>query len=91
MTRRELAAYRPRDTGALPVRELLDSFTKPAGEYQCAVHKPLRMSMETLKQLSPGRKVPENLLKAFLVHLLKAPDFLHTGARIIHAGMKHLP
>ena len=95
--RRELAAYSHLDTittsnpGALLVRELLDSFkaTGPAGEHQCLVHEPLGMSMETLRQLSPGRKVPENLLKAFLNHLLQALDFLHTDAKMIHAGIMY--
>lgn len=96
--RRELAAYSHLNTittsnvGGTLVRELLDSFraTGPAGEYQCLVHEPLGMSMETLRQLSPGRKLPENLLKLFLIHLLRALDFLHTDAEMIHAGIKHL-
>ena len=95
-TGRELAAYNHLDTittsnpGALLVRELLDSFkaTGRAGEHQCLVHEPLGMSMETLRQLSPGRKIPENLLKAFLLHLLQALDFLHTDAKMIPAGIK---
>ena len=94
---RELAAYSHLDTvvtsnpGALLVRELLDSFkaTGPAGEHQCLVHEPLGLSMETLRQLSPGHKLPENLLKVFLTHLLHALDFLHTDAKMIHAGIRH--
>jgi len=97
VVRRELAAYAHLDTittsnpGALLVRELLDSFkaTGPAGEYQCLVHEPLGMSMETLRRLCPGRKLPEDLLKAFLAHLLQALDFLHTDANMIHAGTVH--
>ena len=95
--RRELAAYSHLNTittsnlGGSLVRELLDSFrvTGPTGEYQCLVHEPLGMSMETLRQLSPGRKLPENVLKFFLIHLLRALDFLHTDAEMIHAGIKH--
>ena len=95
--RRELAAYRHLDTlttsniGGLLVRELLDSFkaTGPAGEYQCLVHEPLGMSMETLRQLSSQGKPRANLLKAFLIHLLQALDFLHTDAEMIHAGNIH--
>ncbi|KAL9028037.1 MAG: hypothetical protein Q9196_003531 [Gyalolechia fulgens] len=93
---RELAAYSHLDTittsnpGALLVRELLDSFkaTGPAGEHQCLVHEPLGMSIETLRQLSPGQKLPENVLKAFLIHLLQALDFLHTEAKMIHADLQ---
>lgn len=96
--RRELAAYRQLDTittsnpGALLIRELLDSFkaTGPAGDYQCLVHEPLGMSMETLRELSPGQKLPENLLRVFLVHLLQALDFLHTDAKMVHAGIRPL-
>lgn len=86
--RRELAAYSHLDTittsnpGALLVPELLDYFkaTGPAGEHQCLVHEPLGMCMETLRQLSPGRKLPENLLKKLLILLLQALDFLHMDA-----------
>ena len=60
-----------------------------AGEHQCLVHEPLGMSMETLRQLIPGGKLPENLLKLFLMHLLQALDFVYTDAEMIHAGMKH--
>ena len=94
-TRRELDAYNRLDAtttsnpGALLIRELLDSFKIIGieGEHQCLVHEPLGMSMETLKQLSPGQKLPEILLKPFLVHLLQALDFLHTDAGMIHAGI----
>lgn len=97
VARRELAAYTHLNTittsnpGALLVRELLDSFkaTGPAGECQCLVHESLGMSMETLRRLCPGRKLPEDLLKAFLTHLLQALDFLHTDAKMIHAGTVH--
>ena len=93
--RRELAAYSHLDTittsnpGALLVRELLDSFKAigPASEHQCLVHEPLGMSMETLRQLSPGRKMPESLLRVFIIHLLHALDFLHTDAKMVHAGI----
>lgn len=95
--RRELAAYShlgtvtTKNPGALLVRELLDSFKAigPAGEHQCLVHEPLGFSMETLRQLSPGRKLPEPFLRAFLIHLLQALDFLHTDAKMIHAGIKY--
>ena len=95
--RHELAAYNhlnaitTSNLGGLLVRELLDSFraTGTAGEFQCLIHEPLGMSMETLRQLSPGRKLPENVLKLFLIHLLQALDFLHTDAEMIHAGIKH--
>ena len=94
--RRELGAYNRLSTittsnpGALLVRELLDSFKTIGveGEHQCLIHEPLGMSMETLRQLCPGRKLPENLLKAFSKHLLQALDFLHTDAEMIHAGIR---
>ena len=95
---RELAAYSHLGTistnkpGASLVRKLLDSFraTGSDGEYQCLIHEPLGMCMDTLRQLFPGRKLPENILKLFLFHLLQALDFLHTDAEIIHAGMKNI-
>lgn len=91
---RELAAYRHLDkittinVGALLVRELIDAFKIKGrvGEHQCLVHEPLGMSMETLRQLCPGRKLPTNILKPFLIQLLHALDFIHTEANIVHAG-----
>ncbi|MCJ1462040.1 hypothetical protein MMC07_000640 [Pseudocyphellaria aurata] len=93
---RELAAYRYLDTittsksGALFIRELLDSFkaTGPAGEHLCLVHEPLSISMEALQRLMPGQKLPENILKLFLRHLLSALDVLHTDAAMIHADLQ---
>lgn len=92
-TSRELGhldSFTTSNPSALLVRGLLDSFkaTGPAGEHQCLVHEPLGMSMETLRQLIPGGKLPENLLKLFLMHLLQALDFLHKDAKMI-AGIKH--
>ncbi len=97
-TRRELAAYSHLDAiatsnpGALLVRQLLDSFTVTgsAGEHQCLVHEPLGMSMETLRQLSPGQKLPKDLLKVFLIHVSQTLDFLHTDAEMIHTGIKKI-
>ena len=96
--RRELAAYNRLDTittsntGSFLVRKLLDSFKAKGieGEHQCLVHEPLGMSMELLRRLNPERKLPEKVLKVFLVHLLQALDFLHTDAEMIHTGNKRL-
>ena len=37
-----------------------------------------------------GGKMPENVRKVFLIHLLQALDFLHTDAKMIHADIEHV-
>lgn len=95
--RSELAAYNHLDTittinvGAFLFRDLLDPFraTGSEGQHECLVHEPLGLSMETIKELSPGRKLSEVVLNFFLSHVLHALDFLHTDAEMIHTGIKH--
>lgn len=95
---RELGAYeRLRATtmsnpGAMFIRELLDTFqiTGSGGWHACLVHEPLGMSIETLRQLSPGSKLSKPLLKALLRNLFQALDCLHTDVKMIHAGERQL-
>lgn len=66
----------------------LDDFeiTTPEGCYQCLVHKSLGMRLSDLQDLFPSSKLPENILKLTLIHILFAPDFLHSEAQVIHTG-----
>ncbi|KAF8179875.1 CMGC protein kinase [Pholiota molesta] len=56
------------------LRKALRTFTLqgPKGEHQCLVHKPMW---------------GKSLLKAFLVHLFLALDYLHTEAHLIHTDI----
>jgi len=74
--------------GSQLVRTSLDDFEveRPLGKNVCIVHTPLAMSLANLRAKIPSRTFDESLIKSSLYHLLLALDFLHTEARIIHAG-----
>ena len=77
--------------GKSRIRPLLDAF-ELKGKYgnanhQCLVHPPLGMSLWQLMRLFPGCTFTEELLKATLINLFVALDYLHTEANIIHTGM----
>jgi serine/threonine-protein kinase SRPK3 len=92
--KREIEVYnhlntiRTRHAGATLVRTMIESFqlTKSQQTYQCLVHKPLGMSLATLRKKFPTNKLPENILKLTLIHILIALEYLHTHANLIHAG-----
>ncbi|MCJ1398649.1 hypothetical protein MMC11_001850 [Xylographa trunciseda] len=94
--RREVKVYQhlnaitSRHSGSRLVRTLLDAFeiNSSDGNYQCLVHKPLGMSLSNLQARSPFQRLPENLLKLTLIHILLALDFLHTEALVIHTDLQ---
>ena len=45
------------------------------------------MSLVTFRQMMPGKKMPQKLLKSILQHLLLALDFLHTETGVSHTGI----
>jgi len=67
---------------------MLDSFDLHKNQqiYPCMVHKPLGISLAKFRTKVPKNKLPENILKLMLIHILLALDFLHAKAKIIHAG-----
>ncbi|KFY83874.1 hypothetical protein V500_09834 [Pseudogymnoascus sp. VKM F-4518 (FW-2643)] len=93
---REIQAYKHLNTltsshsGALLIREMIDSFdiSNAQGKYPCIVHKPLSMSLARLRSKCPNRRLPVNVLKPALVHILLALDFLHSEAHIIHTDLQ---
>lgn len=95
--RSELAAYNHLDTittsnvGALLFRHRLDSFktTGLKGQHECLVHEPLGLCIQTIRELSPGHKLCKDIVKVLLTHVLRALDFLHTDAEMIHTGINH--
>jgi serine/threonine-protein kinase SRPK3 len=75
--------------GKLYIRTIRDSFfiiSTAGNSHQCLVHDVLSNDILSLRHLSPDRKLPELLLKQFLVHFLLALDFLHSECHIIHTG-----
>lgn len=78
--------------GTTLVRKMLDNFEIQEKDhtYPCIVHKPLGMSLAKLRSRVPKEKLPENILKLTLIHILIALEFLHTKANIIHCGKLQL-
>lgn len=94
---RELAAYdhmadiTTSNVGVLHLRQLEDDFvlTSPDGfEHNCFVHQPASTNMAQLQRSFAGKVLPEDALKIILLAVLKALDFLHTDAGIVHTDLK---
>ncbi|KAF4627658.1 hypothetical protein G7Y89_g10500 [Cudoniella acicularis] len=76
--------------GARCVRTLLDTFeiATAAGSHICLVHKPLGLRQSDFQALCPACKLPQDLLKLTLTHILLALDYLHTKCRLIHTDIQ---
>lgn len=91
---REREVYRHIDSittshaGSKCVRMLLDSFdiTAATGNHICMVHKPLGLRISDFQALIPGGKLPQNILKLTLKHVLLALEFLHSECHLAHTG-----
>ena len=46
------------------------------------------MILAQLRSKCPKRRLPVNVLKPALVHILLALDFLHSEAHVVHTGKK---
>jgi hypothetical protein len=70
------------------VRTIRDQFvvTGPTGQHHCLVHTPLSIKLSVLHRLMPNERFPSNVTRSFAWHILKALDFLHSEARVIHCG-----
>lgn len=78
--------------GGRYLRNALDTFTLhgPKGQHQCLVHEPMWESMRELLWRNESRRFTEPLLKALLLCLFQALDYLHTEAHLIHTGESSL-
>lgn len=95
--KREIKAYKhlkslkSSHTGTILVRTILDKFQLPLIDgsyfYQCLIHPPLAMSLFELRNRTVRKAFTEDLLKATLIHILIALDFLHSEAYVIHMGL----
>jgi len=78
--------------GQAYIRILLDSFeiTGTSGVvHQCLIHEPLALDLASFQKLLEDRRgFPEDLVRAYLRRLLRALDFLHSEANIIHTDIK---
>jgi hypothetical protein len=66
--------------GSKCVRMLLDSFdiTTATGNYICMVHRPLGLRISDFQPLIPGGRLPQDILKLTLKHVLLGLEFLHS-------------
>ncbi|KAF2760067.1 putative CDK4/6 [Pseudovirgaria hyperparasitica] len=87
---RRLDSVRAKHAGATLVRRMLDNFElrKHGHHFLCIIHKPLGMSLGKLRSRVSGMKLPENILKLTLIHILIGLEFLHTHAKIIHCDLQ---
>ncbi|KAK3671002.1 hypothetical protein LTR78_009119 [Recurvomyces mirabilis] len=73
------------------IREILERFDLmgPSGaEHPCFVFDVAGLHLQDLERIYPGSRLPINLTKDVLKNILKAMDFLHTEAGIVHTDIK---
>lgn len=73
------------------IRQALDIFTipRPGGDHQCLVQKPMWESFRDLLYCNPNHRFSEDLLKAGLMQIFLALDYLHTECKLVHTGMMY--
>jgi serine/threonine-protein kinase SRPK3 len=50
------------------------------------VHQPLGLQICDFQELIPGEKLPQEILKLILKHILLALEFLHSECDLAHTG-----
>ncbi len=99
--KRELAALehltnlpKTKHPGRECIRTSLDQFelttTDLSSRFQCFVFEPMSESVWEFRQRMPMLQVHEPLVKGILGYVLRALDYLHTEAKVVHAGLSHL-
>lgn len=74
--------------GYAHVRTALDFFTIPrhGGDHHCLVQQPMWESFRHLLYRNPTHRFTEDLLKAGLMQIFLALDYLHTECKLVHTG-----
>ena len=74
--------------GHAHIRKALDIFTIPrsGGDHPCLVQKPMWESFRDLLYRNPSHRFTEDLLKAGLMQIFLALDYLHTECKLVHTG-----
>ncbi|KAF2163346.1 hypothetical protein M409DRAFT_26383 [Zasmidium cellare ATCC 36951] len=79
------------DGCATLLRPTLDHFQlrgEDGSRHECLIHELLRESLWEFQHRFTERKLPVAFLKAYIVLMLKALDFLHTKCNYIHGDLK---
>ncbi|RAH71116.1 kinase domain protein [Aspergillus aculeatinus CBS 121060] len=76
--------------GHAHIRKALDIFTIPrsGGDHPCLVQKPMWESFRDLLYRNPTHRFTEDLLKAGLLQIFQALDYLHTECKLVHTDIK---
>ncbi|RAQ54645.1 srpk [Aspergillus flavus] len=76
--------------GYAHVRRALDVFTipRPGGDHCCLVQKPTWESFQDLLYRNPTHRFTEELLKAGLMQVFLALDYLHNECKLVHTDIK---
>ncbi|KAI3112896.1 hypothetical protein CBS147333_3404 [Penicillium roqueforti] len=76
--------------GHAHIRKDLDIFTIPrsGGDHSCLVQKPMWESFRDLLYRNPSHRFTEDLLKAGLMQVFLALDYMHTKCKIVHTDIK---
>lgn len=83
-------AAKTKNPGRNNIRQLLDSFeiSGPHGRHVVLVLQPAQMSLRDMKLVfRQDGGFDERFVKGAVEELLKALDFLHSEAHIVHTGM----
>ncbi|PWY70873.1 U4/U6 small nuclear ribonucleo protein PRP4 [Aspergillus sclerotioniger CBS 115572] len=72
------------------IRKLLNHFfiDGPHGRHICLVHEPLGMNTSDLLHSIPGKTMTLELMKPAIRQLLRALDFMHSVAGVIHTDIQ---
>lgn len=87
-TYQHISQANPSHPGYGYVRTALDTFIipRPGGDHPCLVQQPMWDSFTDLLFRNPRHRFTEDLLKAGLMQVFLALDYLHTECRVVHTG-----
>jgi serine/threonine protein kinase len=73
----------------IPYIQLMDESFEvvgPNGTHFCLVFEPMRETLTLFQSRLKRKRFPVEVMKMYLVCLLKALDYLHSECRIVHTG-----